>query len=569
MMDDADAIGDRLEQAAGETVVHESAAGQPRFDWWIIGMAALVVTGTVSWGLLGADSFADFGSAALSFVMDNLGWAFIIFGTVFVGFMIVVALSRFGSIRLGGDEEEPEFRTVSWIAMMFAAGMGIGLLFYGATEPLTFYRDGVPAHQPHEVGTAMASTLFHWTLHPWSIYAIVGLAIAYSTFRLGRWQLISSAFVPLLGERGARGPVGRLIDILAIVATIFGTATSLGVGALQIRAGLSASGLMEDPGAGAIVGIIGVLTLAFMISAISGVGKGIQYLSNTNMIIAALLAIFVFVLGPTVSVLNLIPTSLSSYFSQFFQMTGRTAMSADGTAGEWLSSWTIFYWAWWISWSPFVGMFLARISRGRTIREFTIGVLVVPSLVSLVWFSIFGGTAIILEQNGTSIWGDGTAESQLFNLLHQLPGGTVAGFVAMILLGTFFITSADSASTVMGTLSQGGRSNATPWVSAMWGLMTAAVGMVMLTSSEDSLGNLQAITIAAASPFLVVIILLMVALWRDLSNDPLYLDQRSHREFAVRLARERRIHAEHRQAEERRARSLQRSAKRNKPDAMK
>jgi len=375
--------------------------------------------------------------------------------------------------------------------------------------------------------------------------------------------------VPLLGEKGARGWKGRIIDILAIIATIFGTATSLGVGALQIRAGLSASGLIDDPGTWTIVGIISVLTLAFVLSAVSGVGKGIQYLSNANMVMATALAIFVFILGPTVTVLNMMPTAMSSYFAQFFEMAGRTANSADGTAGEWLSSWTIFYWAWWISWSPFVGMFLARISRGRTIREFTIGVLVVPSLVSLVWFSIFGGTAIILEQNGTSIWGDGTAESQLFNLLHQLPGGTVAGFVAMILLGTFFITSADSASTVMGTLSQGGRSNATPWVSAMWGLMTAAVGMVMLTSSEDSLGNLQAITIAAASPFLVVIILLMVALWRDLSNDPLYLDQRSHREFAVRLARERRIHAEHRQVEERRARSLQRSAKRNKPDAMK
>ncbi len=569
MMDDADAIGDRLEQAAGEEVVHESTAGQPTFDWWIIGVAAIVVLGTVTWGLLGADSFADFGSNALTFVMDNLGWAFVIFGTVFVGFMIVVAVSRFGTIRLGGDEEEPEFRTISWIAMMFAAGMGIGLIFYGATEPLTFYRDGVPTHQPHEVGAAMASTLFHWTLHPWSIYAIVGLAIAYSTFRLGRRQLVSSAFVPLLGEQGARGPVGRLIDILAIVATIFGTATSLGVGALQIRAGLSASGLIDDPGTWTIVGIIGVLTLAFVLSAISGVGKGIQYLSNTNMIIAAFLAIFVFVLGPTVSVLNLMPTSLSSYFSQFFEMAGRTAMSADGTAGEWLSGWTIFYWAWWISWSPFVGMFLARISRGRTIREFTIGVLVVPSLVSVVWFSIFGGTAIIFEQNGNSIWGDGTAESQLFNLLHQLPGGTIAGFVAMILLGTFFITSADSASTVMGTLSQGGRSNATPWVSAMWGLMTAAVGMVMLTSSEDSLGNLQAITIAAASPFLVVIIFLMVALWRDLSNDPLYLDQRSHREFAARLARERRVHAEHRRAQERRAQRAKRLAERNKSEPMK
>ena len=572
MMDDADVIEDRLGRTAAEgaeSVVHESTDGRPLFDWWIIGVAAIVVVATVTWGLVGPDSFANFAAQSLGFIVDNLGWAFVIFGTVFVAFMIIVAVSRFGSIKLGGSEEEPEFRTISWIAMMFAAGMGIGLMFYGATEPLTFYRDGVPGHEPREVGTAMAGTLFHWTLHPWAIYAIVGLAIAYSTFRLGRRQLISSAFVPLLGEKGARGWPGRIIDSLAIIATIFGTATSLGIGALQIRAGLSASGLIDDPGTWTVVGIIAVLTLAFVLSAISGVGKGIQYLSNANMIMAAALAIFVFILGPTVTVLNMMPTAMSSYFAQFFEMAGRTANSADGTAGEWLGGWTIFYWAWWISWSPFVGMFLARISRGRTIREFTIGVLVVPSLVSVVWFSVFGGSAIVFEQQGNSIWGDGTAESQLFNLLHQLPGGTIAGVLAMILLGTFFITSADSASTVMGTLSQNGRSDATPWVSAMWGLMTAAVGMVMLTASEDSLANLQSITIVAASPFLLIIIGLMVALWRDLSNDVIYLDYRSQREFSARLARERRVHRELRQVEERKARRAKRLAERNKSRPMK
>ncbi|QGU04055.1 Glycine betaine transporter BetP [Corynebacterium comes] len=570
MMSDADAIGDQVDQAdAVEDRLGEADSEDPTFDWWIILPAAAVVLATVGWGLFGPESFAGFASAALSFVVENLGWAFVIFGTVFVVFMIVVAVTKFGSIRLGGDDEAPEFRTVSWIAMMFAAGMGIGLMFYGATEPLTFYREGVPAHQPQEVGTALAGTLFHWTLHPWSIYAIVGLAIAYSTFRLGRRQLISSAFIPLIGEKGARGGLGRLIDTLAIIATIFGTATSLGVGALQIRAGLSASGLVDSPGTGTIVGIVSVLTLAFIVSAVSGVGKGIQYLSNANMIMAAILAIFVFVVGPTVSLLNLIPTALSSYFAQFFEMAGRTAVSADGTAGEWLGGWTIFYWAWWISWSPFVGMFLARISRGRTIREFTIGVLVVPSLVSVVWFSIFGGTAITLEQSGNSIWGDGTAESQLFNLLHQLPGGTIMGVVAVILLGTFFITSADSASTVMGTLSQHGRPDATPWVSALWGLMTAAVGMVMLTASEDSLANLQSITIVAASPFLLIVVGLMVALVKDLSNDVLYLDHRSQQAFAARLARERRIHAEHVRAEELKARRQKRLANRNRQTPMK
>ncbi|MCS5480406.1 BCCT family transporter [Corynebacterium sp. YIM 101645] len=568
MMSDADVIGDQIEQATAEKPARREY-DDPKFDWWIILPAAAVVLLTVGWGLIGPDSFAGFAANALTFVVEQLGWAFIIFGTVFVAFMIIVGVSKFGAIRLGGDDEAPEFRTVSWIAMMFAAGMGIGLMFYGATEPLTFYRDGVPAHAPQEVGTAMAGTLFHWTLHPWAIYAIVGLAIAYSTFRLRRRQLISSAFIPLIGEKRARGGLGRLIDCLAIIATIFGTATSLGIGALQIRAGISASGIIDSPGMSTIVGIVAVLTLAFVLSAISGVGKGIQYLSNANMIMAAVLAIFVFVLGPTVSMLNLMPTSISSYFAQFFEMAGRTAMSADGTAGEWLGSWTVFYWAWWISWSPFVGMFLARISRGRTIREFTIGVLVVPSVVSTVWFSIFGGTAITLEQEGRSIWGDGSAESQLFSLLHTLPGGTIMGVLAVILLGTFFITSADSASTVMGTLSQHGRGDATPWVSASWGLMTAAVGMVMLTSSEDSLANLQSITIVAASPFLVIIILLMFALVKDLRNDVLYLDHRSQLDFNSRLSRERRIHAEHVKKEEQKARREKRLTKRGRATPMK
>lgn len=568
MMSDAELIGGHLDETTDAVDRHEED-DKPSFDWAVILPTAGVIVAVVLWGLLSPDSFANFASSALSLVVNNLGWAFVLFGTVFVAFMIIIAASKFGQIKLGASDEAPEFRTVSWIAMMFAAGMGIGLMFYGATEPLTFYRDGVPGRSEHEVGAAMASSLFHWTLHPWAIYAVVGLAIAYSTFRLGRPQLISSAFVPLLGEKGARGFWGKLVDILAIIATVFGTATSLGVGALQIRAGLSASGIIDDPGTWTIIGIILVLTLAFIVSALSGVGKGIQYLSNTNMVIAAILAIFIFIMGPTVAVLNLMPTSMASYFSQFFEMAGRTGVSADGTAGEWLNSWTIFYWAWWISWSPFVGMFLARISRGRTIREFTIGVLVVPSLVSVVWFSILGGTAITFEQEGRSIWGDGSAPSQLFNLLHQLPGGTIMGVVAMILLGTFFVTSADSASTVMGTLSQHGRSNATPWVSALWGVLTAAIGMVMLTSSEDSLGNLQSITIIAASPFLLVIIGLMVALVKDLRNDVIYLDYRSQQEFAARLARERRVHQEHQRAAANKARRQQRMAKINKRDPMK
>ena len=534
-------------EAAGSTeeVTLEGESQDSPLNWGVIIPALVVVLAAVAWGIGLPDSFSSFAGNALAFVVGNLGWAFVLFGTVFVFFAGAIAVSKFGQIRLGRQDEAPEFRTVSWIAMMFAADMGIGLMFYGTTEPLTFYRNGVPAHQPQEVGTAMASTLFHWTLHPWAIYAIVGLAIAYSTFRVGRRQLLSSAFVPLIGEKRANGWLGRLIDILSIIATVFGTACSLGLGALQIGAGLTAAGIIEEPSQWTVLGIVSVLTLAFILSALSGVGKGIQYLSNGNMVLAVILAVFVFVVGPTVSILNMIPTSLGAYFSSFFEMASRTAVSADGTAGEWLSGWTIFYWAWWISWSPFVGMFLARISRGRTIREFILGVMLVPAGVSTVWFSIFGGTAIYKEQNGESIWGEGVAEEQLFSLLQSLPGGQIVSIVAMILLGTFFITSADSASTVMGSLSQRGQLDANKWVAAAWGLATAAIGLTLLISGgDDALNNLQNVTIVAATPFLFVIIGLMFAIVKDLRNDIIYVDYREQQKFAARLARERRIHAE-------------------------
>ncbi len=538
-----------------EEIVLQSIEGEKKIDWWVVGIAGIAVLAVVVWGLTFQDSFARVASNALGAVVNNFGWAFVLFGTIFVLFVIAIAASRFGTIRLGAIDEQPEFRTVSWVSMMFAAGMGIGLMFYGAAEPLTFYRDGIPGHAPREVGTAMASALFHWTLHPWAVYAIVGLAIAYSTFRIGRKQLLSAAFTPLIGTRLAEGWLGKLIDILSIFATIFGTACSLGLGALQIGAGLNASGLIEDPSAWVITGIVLVLTLAFLLSAVSGVGRGIQYISNANMVLAALLAIFVFILGPTVAMLNLLPSSIGAYLAQFFEMAGRTAVSADGTAGDWLASNTIFYWAWWISWSPFVGMFLARISRGRTIREFAIYVMLVPSVVSVVWFSIFGGAAITFEQDGRSIWGDGSAESQLFNLLHELPGGTIMSFVAMLLLGLFFITSADSASTVMASIAENGRSDASPWLAAVWGSLTAAIGLTLLVSGgNDALGNLQNVTIIAASPFLLIIVALMFAIVKSLSNDVIYLEYREQQRFQRQLARERRLHRERMERESQRAR---------------
>ena len=400
----------------------------------------------------------------------------------------------------------------------------------------------------------MAQTMFHWTLHPWAVYAIIGLAIAYSTFRLGRKQLLSSAFIPLIGEKAANGWLGKLIDAFAVFATIFGTACSLGLGALQISSGLEASGFVDNPSTKLTIGIVSVLTLAFLLSAMSGVSKGIQWLSNANMVIAAILAVFVFVFGPTVAELNMLPTAVGNYLQNFFEMAARTAESADGEAGEFLSGWTIFYWAWWISWSPFVGTFLARISRGRTVREFCLGVMLVPAGLSTVWFAIFGGMAIKMEQRGESIYGDGSNEEQLFNLLHSLPGGYVMGMFALLLLATFFITSADSASTVMASMTQSGKTEAKPWLAAMWGLATAGVGLTLLISGgSDALNSLQSVTIVAATPFLFILIALMFAIVKDMSNDTIYLDKKEQERFARQLAIERRMHRDQQQLEARKA----------------
>lgn len=554
----------QADEGVGTTDVLDSPLTEPQADGETAPLnlgvtvpAVIAILAIVVWGLVSPSSFSSFASTSLSWVVDNVGWLFILAGTVFVFFIGAVAISKFGHIRLGKDNESPEFSTPSWIAMMFAAGMGIGLMFYGVAEPLSFYRDGVPGHRAREVGTAMASTMFHWTLHPWSLYAIVGLAIAYSSYRLGRKQLISAAFVPLIGARRAEGWLGKLIDALAIFATVFGTAASLGVGVLQISAGLEINGFDAVTGTTLWIGLIVILGAAFLVSALSGVGKGIQYISNFNMVAAGILALLVLVLGPTVVILNLIPTSIGSYLNSFFEMAARSSASADGTAGEWLSTWTIFYWAWWVSWSPFVGMFIARISRGRTIREFVFTVVAVPSLVSAVWFSIFGGSAITHEQQGSSIYGDGEAESQLFNLLDTIPASAVTSAIAMILLATFFVTSADSASTVMGTMSQSGRLTASRPVTAMWGIFTALIAVVLLvTGGSDALSNLQNITILAASPFVLVILALMLALVKGLSDDPMYLDDKGQRRFALKMARERRLAEASANKERRRMRAL-------------
>ncbi|PBC50895.1 choline transporter [Rhodococcus sp. ACS1] len=510
-----------------------------RTDHVVFSAAAAAVSAIVVWGLVAPDNLDTTTGKALDWLVTDMGWLFVLSASGFVLFSLWLAFSKFGQIPLGKDGEKPEFRTVSWIAMMFSAGMGIGLMFFGVAEPLAHYVTPPPGSSGG-IGTAMATTMFHWSLHPWAMYAVVGLSIAYGSYRKGRKQLFSSAFIPLLGRR-AEGPIGKFIDVLAIFATLFGTAASLGLGALQIGSGFQVVGWMSQVSTFLLVAIVALLTLAFVASAVSGVAKGIQWLSNTNMVLAIILALFVFVVGPTVLILNLLPTTIGAYAAQLAQMSARTGASSDPATGEWLSSWTIFYWAWWISWTPFVGMFLARISRGRTIRQFVVGVIVVPSAVSLVWFAIFGGAGISEQRDGIDLAGQDTQEGQLFGMLNHLPLTGITTILVMILVAIFFVSGADAASMVMGTLSQRGSLEPQRWVVVFWGVLTGGVAALILwTGGDTALDGLQTMTIIAAAPFVIVMIGLCFSLYKDLSRDQMIVDGREMRREMRRVAAKRR-----------------------------
>ena len=502
-----------------------------RPDWVVVGAAGVLAFVFVGWGVLDATSLAAVTSALLDEVIRAGGWAFSLAVLGFMAFTLCLAFSRYGRIRLGADDERPAFRTSSWVAMMFIAGMGIGLMFYGVAEPLAFYTEPppgavLPGDEAEALRAAMATSLFHWTLAPWATYAVVGLAIAYSSFRKGRRQLVSSAFVPLIGERLAAGWLGKVIDIVAIFATVFGSAASLGLGTLQIGGGLEATGLVSTVGNAVFVPTILVLTAAFVLSAVSGVARGIQWLSNINVVLAGILAVFIFVVGPTVLILDLIQTGLTGYFAEFFTMAGRSGATGGEAMLAWLGNWTIFYWAWWISWAPFVGMFLAKISRGRTIREFIGSVLLVPAGVSLIWFAVFGGSAIEQQRSGLDPAGADT-EQQLFAVLAHFPASSVTELLAMVLVAIFFVTGADSASIVAGILSQRGTLEPRRLVVVFWGVTMGAVALVMLLSGgADALQGLESLTILAAVPFTLIMIVLCFAFARDLRDDPQVVRER-------------------------------------------
>ncbi len=488
-------------------------------DRIVLTSSAAVAVCFVLWGILDNEGLAGVSGDALAWVISSFGWLFVLTSTGFVVLSAVLAFSRWGRIRLGPDDERPEFSTVSWITMMFSAGMGIGLMFYGVAEPLSHLSSPpmglAEPGTPESAQLAMQYSFFHWAFHPWSMYAVVGLALAYFSFRHGRANLISSTFFPLLGKR-SEGGAGRAIDTFAILATLFGSATSLGLGALQINSGLNQ--LYDVPKTTPVaIGIIAALTVAFVISAVTGVHRGIQYLSNTNMVLAIALLFFLFVVGPTVFILSTFTESVGDYVSQIAPMS----FNAGAFGGqEWLGGWTIFYWAWWMSWTPFVGAFIARISRGRTIREFIIGVILAPSLVTFVWFSVLGGISIHLQLGDTDLSGALAQgqETALFELLRQYPWFSLTALVVVVLVAFFFVSGADAAALVMATLSCRGCREPRALVTVFWGVMTGAVAGILLLAG--GLVALQTLCILAAFPFMFIMIGAAVSLVKELRNEP-------------------------------------------------
>jgi choline/carnitine/betaine transport len=508
-----------------------------RTDPLVFGVAVALTLAFIAWGVFAGDNLAGTTRAVLDWVVEYTGFFFTTIATVILGFMLIVGFSRYGRIPLGRDDEEPEFSMFSWISMLFAAGMGIGLVFWGAAEPLTFFETPPPgtveANTLDAMHTALTQVLYHWGPQAWAFYALVGGAIAYGAFRRGRTPLISSIFAPLLGEGRTTGPIGRTIDIFSIIVTLFGTAASLGLGALQIGHGVEIVSGIGDLGNGVLVVVIAVLTACFIASAVSGVSKGIRALSNINAVAALLLAFFVFFVGPTLLILNVIPSVAVQFLGDLPQMVARSASQGDA-AQAFLSSWTIFYWAWWISWSPFVGMFIAKISRGRTLRQFVSVVILVPAVISLVWFSIFGTTAIQQQMDGAGLIVT-PPEEVLFGVLDNLPFPLITSILLILLIAIFFITGADSASLVMGTLSQQGRPEPSRWVAVVWGSLVGVIAAVLLVTGAEGSGlrSLQNVTIIAALPFAIIMAFMMVAFMKDLRRDPMILRDRYAR-MAVR-----------------------------------
>ncbi|QTD40414.1 BCCT family transporter [Sporosarcina sp. Te-1] len=471
----------------------------------------------VGYGVLASDSFETVTTNIKSFVSSSFGWYYMMLLSVLLVLSIFFIFSPFGKIRLGKDEDRPQFSTATWIAMLFSAGMGIGLVFYGAAEPLSHYAVSPATAEPNTDAAfkeSLRQSFFHWGLHVWAMYGVVALSLAFFQFRKNEPGLISATLKPIFGKK-MEGPWGILVDVLAVFATAFGVATSLGFGAVQINAGLNYL-------FGVTIGIkvqfiiIAIVTVLFIMSAWSGLSKGIKYLSNANLILALVLLAFVVILGPTLLIFNMFTDSIGGYLANLVQMSFRTA-PLNAANREWLDSWTIFYWAWWISWAPFVSMFIARVSKGRTIREFMVGVLLAPTLLSAFWFTAFGTTAINIQREGIADLAKESTELVIFEMFHNMPWSFLISIIAVLLIASFFITSADSATFVLGMQSTYGSLTPPNNIKITWGVIQSAIALILL--SVNGLNALQNTIIIAALPFSFIMLLMIVSLIKALKKE--------------------------------------------------
>lgn len=477
--------------------------------------AAILAVGFVAFTLIAPDAAeAGFG-AVQSEIIAWFNWYYVLIAAFFVAFGLWAAFSRYGRIKLGKDDDEPEFGYRSWFALLFAAGMGIGLVFWGVAEPLNHLanpRPGVEGTDVELAQAAMSQTYLHWGVHAWAIYVALGLALAYAIHRRGRPISVRWTLEPLFGKK-VKGGLGNLIDVVALVGTLFGVATSLGLGVLQIGSGLEAAGIAESNDV-TLVAVIIVISIAVLASVLSGINRGMKWLSNINLALAGFLVVFLLVVGPTQFLLRQFVQSIGNYLGDFIALSFTVSAFAGAEGEAWQAGWTSFYWGWWIAWAPFVGIFIARISKGRTVREFVVGVMLVPTIITFLWFSVLGGTAIHTELYGAGglIDADGgvDTEGSLFAVLGSAPGGAALILGAILLISIFFVTSADSGSLVMGMLATGGDPEPRRWVRAFFVAVVALLAISLLL--VGGLGALQTASIIAALPFSIVLLLACASL---------------------------------------------------------
>ncbi|MBU8906864.1 BCCT family transporter [Desertibacillus haloalkaliphilus] len=499
-------------------------------------ISAILVAMFVLWGFISPSSLDHVASNALNATIENFGWFYMVVAAFFVGFVIFLAVSPYGRLRLGKPDDRPEYNFYTWVGMLFSAGIGVGFVFWGVAEPVLYYVDtphGVIPETAEAARVGLRYAIYHWALHPWAIFSLVALALAYVQYRKDQPALISSAFYPLFGKR-MDGWFGRAIDILAVLATSTGVATTFGLSAMQISGGLSYLTNIPNTVLTQMI-IIVIVTILFMFSAASGLNKGIKYLSIINLTTAAILLLFILIAGPTLFIFENMVTALGGYITNLVPMSLTLTPYTDSV---WLGSFTIFYWAWHIAWAPFMGLFIARISRGRTIREFMAGVLIVPTLLAIIWFSAFGGSALHIEVFGNGGIADIVLENvelALFATLGEFPLGSIMSLLAVILILIFFITSADSASYVLGAMTSRGSLNPTMGVKIVWGFLIAGTASVLLLSG--GLGGLQTASIVAALPFAVIMILMVISIIVMMSKD-LKLEKRKFRKKQRELIKE-------------------------------